>query len=80
MRDGQAGGGAARCRVCKGGVEGVSKGSERPEAGQPRRIYPKPYSIYLRGTIGLRVYVYCLQESAGYTQQTRASPCRGYRN
>ena len=23
----------------QGGVEGVLKGSERPEAGQPRRIY-----------------------------------------
>ena len=33
------GGGLARLRcVCKGGVEGFLKGSERPEAGQPRRI------------------------------------------
>ena len=48
MRDGRAGlghppwqggGGVARLRrVCKGEWRGFLKGSERPEAGQPRRI------------------------------------------
>ena len=48
MRDGRAGlghppwwrggGGWPGSGVSAGGVEGVLKGSERPEAGQPRRI------------------------------------------
>ena len=33
-----AGGGGQAEACVQGGVEGVLKGSERPEAGQPRRI------------------------------------------